>query len=232
LIVAAGYREVQQPSFWTDLSVSSLEFAVGYGLAMIMGVPLGFLIGWNRRVGYLLEPWMHALNSTPSLALMPLVVLWFGLGLQSKFAIVFISAVIPVMVNLYVGVKTLDHRLLLVARSFGARRLVLFRTIVVPGLMAFVFVAARIAVGRSVSGVVVGEFYAAQSGLAARIFQAGINAQTNRLFFGALTITVLAMAAFGLVGVLQGRALSWRRVIKAKSRRGALAVPAGGQGSL
>jgi taurine transport system permease protein len=225
-IIAAGIREVHLPSFWDDLRISSLEFAVGYGLALGVGVPLGVLIGSNRRVGYLLEPWIHALNSTPSLALMPLVVLWFGLGIESKFAIVFISAVVPVVVNMYVGVRTIEPRLLTVARSFGAHRLLLFRTVVLPGLLPFIFVSARIGVGRSVSGVVVGEFYASQAGLASRIFQAGVNAQTDKLFFGALVITALAMLAFGFVGVVQGRALSWRRVAVTRKRRGArLVVP-------
>ncbi|HYM51803.1 MAG TPA: ABC transporter permease [Candidatus Limnocylindrales bacterium] len=224
-IVATGLREVQEASFWSDLGISTLEFVVGYCLAMLVGIPLGFLIGWNRRTGYVLEPWLHGLNSTPTLALMPLVVLWFGLGIESKFAIVFISAMVPVVVNLYVGVRTLDPRLLRVARSFGARRRVLLRSIIIPGLLSFVFVAARIAVGRSVSGVVVGEFYASQSGLASRIFQAGINAQTSKLFFGALTITVLAMLGFRLVDAVQNRALAWRRVTPTRARRAALVVP-------
>ncbi len=223
-ILVTGFSEVQQASFWSDLGVSTLEFLVGYGLAMLVGIPLGFLIGWNRRAGYALEPWLHGLNSTPTLALMPLVVLWFGLGIESKFAIVFISAMVPVVVNLYVGVRTLDPRLLRVARAFGARRRVLLRSIIIPGLLSFVFIAARIAVGRSVSGVVVGEFYASQSGLASRIFQAGVNAQTSRLFFGALTITVLAMLGFRLVDALQRRALSWRGV-PANKPKGKVLVP-------
>jgi NitT/TauT family transport system permease protein len=211
-VVIAGVREVQTPLFWNDLRTSAFEFLVGYIAAVGSGVVFGFLFGWFRRLGYFAEPWVNALNATPSLALMPLVVLWFGLDSTSKVAIVFITTFVPVVVNTYTAARTLDQRLARVAASFGARRWFLLRTLVFPTIAPFVFAAARIGVGRAVSGVVVGEFYTAQAGLAYRLFQYASLLKTADLLFGALFITAIALGAFKLVEIAERRVLRWRSV--------------------
>lgn len=209
-VVVAGVQEVQTPLFWNDLRISGFEFLVGYVAAVGSGVVFGFLLGWFRRLGYFFEPWVNALNATPSLALMPLVVLWFGLGSTSKVAIVFVTTFVPVVVNTYTAARTLDQRLVRVAASFGARRWLLLRTLAFPTIAPFVFAAARVGVGRAVSGVVVGEFYTAQAGLAYRLFQYAQLLKTADLLFGALLITALALGAFKLVEMAERRVLRWR----------------------
>jgi NitT/TauT family transport system permease protein len=219
-IILAGTRVVATPVFWNDLWTSAYEFLVGYAIAVTSGLLLGILMGWFKRVSYLCEPWVNALNATPSIALMPLVLIWFGIGPTSKIAIVFITTFVPVVVNIYTGARTVDPRLMRVAASFGASRTQLFRTVVAPSIAPFGFAGARIGVGRAVSGVIVGEFFAAQAGLGFRLFQDADLLHTADVLFGALTITFLALGAFKLVGVAERRTLRWRSVVT-DSRRSA-----------
>jgi ABC-type nitrate/sulfonate/bicarbonate transport system permease component len=217
-IVTAGVRDVQTQLFWGDVRASASEFIVGYGIAVFAGLVFGFTMGWFRRFGYFFRPWIDALNATPSLALMPLVLIWFGLGASSKVAIVFITTFVPVVVNIYTGARTVDQKFLRVAAGFGASRTFLLRSVVVPSIAPFGFAAARLGVGRAVSGVVVGEFFSAQAGLAYRLFQDAQLLQTARLLFGALTITFLALGAFRFVSFAESRTLRWRVTASGMSR--------------
>jgi NitT/TauT family transport system permease protein len=212
-IALAGFREIQTPIFWGDAWTSVYEFLLGYTIAVTAGLLLGILMGWFRRVSYFCEPWVNALNATPSIALMPLILIWFGIGPTSKVAIVFITTFVPVVVNIYTGARTVDPHLLRVAASFGASRTFLFRSVVAPSIAPFGFAGARIGVGRAVSGVIVGEFFAAQAGLGFRLFQDANLLHTANVLFGALTITFLALGAFKLVEVAERRSLRWRSVV-------------------
>lgn len=211
-IVSAGISDVQTPTFWGDFATTLSEFAVGYTVALTAGFVFGVAMGWFRRLRYLVEPWVDALNATPTLALMPLVLIWFGLGYPSKIAIVCITTFVPVVLNVYTGVRTVDRGLLRVAASFGASRFNVWRTVVVPSIAPFGFLAARIAVGRAVAGVSVGEFFGASSGLIFRIFQDAEVLRTADMLFLALTVTFLALGAFRLVGVAERRLIRWRSI--------------------
>jgi ABC-type nitrate/sulfonate/bicarbonate transport system permease component len=211
-VIATGLQAIQTPTFWGDVWASVSEFLAGYAVAVILGFGAGVVLGWFRRLAYFFEPIVDGLNATPSLALMPLVLIWFGLGPSARVAIVFITTFIPVVLNVYTGVRTVDQRLLRVASSFGAAKGHLIRTVVVPSIAPFGFAGARIGVGRAVSGVVVSEFFAAQSGLAYRIFLDAQVLNTASVLFNALALTCLALGAFKAVGLVERKALRWRAV--------------------
>ena len=209
-VIAAGFREVQLPRFWNDVGTSGQEFLTGYVLALALGVPFGLVTGWFRDLNYFFEPWLSAFNSMPRIALLPLVVLWAGLGFASKVVIIFLGAFFPVAINTFLGVRTVDRNFVEVARTFGASRWKFMATIVFPSVLPFILVGMRIAVGRSVAGVVVGEFYQSNAGLGNMIFKAGQTLQTDRLLFGALFMTVLALLFFQMVATLEARVRAWR----------------------
>lgn len=209
-IVEAGINEVQIPRFWNDVFISSQEFLVGYLAAVAIAVPFGVVTGWFRSAHYFFDPWLSAFNATPRLALLPLVVLWVGLGITSKIVIVFLGVFFPVAINTFHGVRTVDASLVDVARSFGAsprKRLV---TVVLPAVVPFALVGMRIGVGRAVGGVLVGEFFTSQAGLGNMVFRAGQALQTDRLLFGALFITGLALIGFRGISALEKRFRRWR----------------------
>lgn len=214
-IIHTGLLAIRSPTFWGDVWTSVSEFIAGYSIAVIGGFAFGVAMGWFRRFAFVFEPWVDALNATPSLALMPLILIWFGLGAWAKVAIIVYTAFIPVVLNVFTGVRTVDQRLLRVADSFSSSRAHLIRSVVVPSIAPFGFAGARIGVGRAVSGVVVGEFFAADSGLAYRIFTDARVLNTASVLFDALVLTFLGLGAFKLVGLAERRTLRWRSVAAA-----------------
>ena len=179
-------------------------------LALVLAVPFGLVTGWFRDLNYFFEPWLSAFNSMPRIALLPLVILWAGLGLASKVVIIFLGAFFPVAINTFLGVRTVDKNFVEVARTFGASRWKRITTVVLPSVLPFILVGMRIAVGRSVAGVVVAEFYTCNAGLGCMIFKAGQALQTDRLLFGALFMTILALVFFQLIATLERRVRAWR----------------------
>ena len=209
-VVAAGAAEVILPRFWNDVFVSGQEFLVGYVLAIVVAIPFGLLTGWFRTAHYLFEPWLSAFNATPRIALLPLVVLWVGLGIWSKITIVFLGVFFPVAINVFHGVRTVDRNHVDVARSFGASTAMRIRTVVLPTIVPFALVGMRIGIGRAVGGVLVGEFYTSTAGLGNMVFRAGQTLQTDRLLFGAIFITILALIAFRALSAVERRFRAWR----------------------
>jgi NitT/TauT family transport system permease protein len=195
-IVAAGIREVQVPRFWTDVRVSAFEFGTGYIAAVVLAIPIGLIFGWYRRVSYMADPWLNLLNSLPRVALLPLIALWIGIGIESKIAVVFLGAFFSVVIPTVQGVRTVDRRFLDVAHSFGASQRRLFTSVVLPGTVPFVVTGLRLGIGRGLIGVVVGELYAQTDGLGVIISRASSNLQPDRMFFAILIFTFT-----GIVGV-------------------------------
>jgi len=188
-IVIAGINEVQIPRFWNDIKVSAWEALFGYVVAVLLAVPLGIVFGWYRRLSYMADPWLNLINSLPRVALLPLIVLWVGIGIESKIAVVFLGAFFSVIIPTVQGVRTVDRRFLDVARSFGASQGRLFRTVVMPATVPFVVTGLRLGIGRALIGVVVGELYAQTEGLGVLITRASANLQPDRMFFGILIFT-------------------------------------------
>jgi NitT/TauT family transport system permease protein len=119
-------------------------------------------------------------------------------------------SLLPIKINAFYGVRTLDRRFLAVARSFGASELRTFRTVVLPGPVPFILAGARLAIGRGVIGVVIGELYSSQAGLRNFIFVADAALQIDKVLFGALFITALALVAFAGLQRLERRFQAWR----------------------
>jgi ABC-type nitrate/sulfonate/bicarbonate transport system permease component len=209
-VVDAGIEQVQTASFWNDVRISGVEFLVGYTLAVLVAVPFGLISGWYRRVGYAVEPWVNGLNATPRLALLPLVVLWAGVGQSATTVIVFIGVFFPVAINAFYGVRTVDRGLISVAESYGASEYTKFRTLILPSMVPFVLAGARLGIGRGVIGVVIGEFYSSTDGLGNFIFVSGSTLAVDNILFGALFITALALAAFTALGRFESRFQAWR----------------------
>ena len=151
---------------WTPLGVSASGFALGLGLAIVVGLPLGVLIGRSRTLNAMLDPFITAFNATPRLVFLPLLMLWFGLGLEMKVVIVFIGALFPLLINTYEGVRNADKTLINVVRSFGASEWDVARLVVVPNAMPYIIAGLRLAIGRAVLGVVVAEFFGSEWGSA------------------------------------------------------------------
>jgi ABC-type nitrate/sulfonate/bicarbonate transport system permease component len=210
LIVRAGYELFAEGTIWKDLRVSATEFLVGYLMAAGVAIPLGLALGWYRRLYFCLSPFVDVLNAVPRVALLPIIIIWFGIGVWSKIVVVFLGAVIPLLINTFSGVKTTEERFLKVARSFGASELKIFWSIVFPGTVPFIFTGLKYAAGRALLGVVVGELYAATAGIGFLIAVAGATFQTDKVFVGILIITTTGILVVELLNRLERRFEGWR----------------------
>ena len=186
--------------FLEDIRISATEFFVGYAVAVGVGIPLGILLGWYRRLYATFDPFVSALYATPRVALLPLLILWLGIGLESKMAVVFLGAFFPVLVNTLAGVRTIDEQLLKCARCFGATDRQIFTTLALPSSIPFVVTGMRLGAGRGLVGVVVGELVAATGGVGYVMSTAGATFQTDKVFVG---IILLATSGYVMVELLK-----------------------------
>lgn len=193
-IAAAAQRLWASGELARHVATSGAEFLGGCLLAAATGVPLGLAAGWYRRLNYVLDPFLAALYATPRIALLPLIVLWVGLGIGSKVVVVFLSAFFPICLTTIAGVRTVSAAHLEVARSFAAGDAHIFRTIVLPSCLPFILAGLRLGLGRGLVGVVVAELYGASAGIGFLINLAGSMFQTDTVFVG-----IALLAGFGLV---------------------------------
>jgi NitT/TauT family transport system permease protein len=209
-VAQAGITILLEPEFWNDLRVSGTEFVLGYGLAVLIGILLGLAVGLSKRLNYLLAPFVDTLNAVPRVTLLPLIIIWFGIGIWSKVAVVFLGAVIPILINTQSGVKTSEARFVRVARSFSASRFKIFSSIVLPGTVPFIFTGLKYGAGRALLGVVVGELYASTAGVGHVIADAGNTLQSDMVFFGVLIFMATGLIVVGLLDRLERRFERWR----------------------
>ena len=211
LDIAPALRDyVTSPDFGLDVATSGQELAMGYGLAIVVALPIGLLMGWYRRFHYALDPFISFFYSTPRIALLPLLIIWFGIGIYSKVAVIFLGAFFPMAINTFAGVRSLDAALLKAARSFGASDTQIFRTIALPGSVPFILAGLRLGVGHALIGVVVGELVAAQHGVGLAMAVAGETFQTSKLFAVLIIIAGTGVVLQVALQRLEKRFDAWR----------------------
>ena len=156
------------------------------------------------------DPFINAMNATPRVALLPLVIIWLGIGILSKVGIIFLGAVFPMLINTRDGVKTTPLSLLYAARSFGASEWMVFKAVVLPSTVPFMLTGLRLGVGRAIVGVMVGELYAATAGVGFMITVAGATFQTDKVFVGVLIFALTGLISMELLTRAERRFDKWR----------------------
>ena len=209
-VVEAGVELFTSPTIGNDLLVSGREFAVGYVLAAATAIPLGLLMGWFPGWRHSLDPFINFLYATPRVVLIPLFIIWFGIGETSKIALVFLGAFFSIVISTMAGVRSLDPNLLRVARSYSATNAQLFRTIALPGSVPFIITGLRLGTGHALIAVVVGELLAAQAGIGLRIAIAGATFQTAKVFAGVFVVASTGVLIAAILSRLEARFDEWR----------------------
>ena len=193
-----------------DIAYSGVNFVIGVGLAIAAGVVAGVVIGWYRRLAMVFEPFLTALYSTPRVALIPLILIWFGIGMWSKVFIVFINAFFPVLINTIGGVRAIDADLLRAARAFRASDWQIFTTVVLPGSVPFILTGVRQAVALGLIGVVVGEMFGGSEGVGYMVNYGGQLFQTDTVFMGVVLIAFAGIVLTWVAEQLERRFSRWR----------------------
>jgi ABC-type nitrate/sulfonate/bicarbonate transport system permease component len=209
-VVEAAFRMWASGELQTDIAASFSAVAYGMLLAIIFGIALGVLLGASTLVREYVEPVVTALYSTPLVAIAPLLILWFGIGIASKIAVVFLMAVFPIAINACSGIVNTDPEFIEVARGFRANRAQIITKVMVPAAIPFVVTGIRLAVGRAIVGVVVGEMFGARAGLGFLIFTAGQTFDTSALFVGVITLSLIGMSLTLAIRACENRLSAWK----------------------
>ncbi|MGE5306142.1 MAG: ABC transporter permease [Alphaproteobacteria bacterium] len=195
---------------WKHLSVSGYEFALGFVLASLAGIAVGLLMGTVRFAREYLDPWIAGLYAAPLVALAPFYIMFFGVGISAKVALVFSVVFFPVAVNTFTGISSVDPGMIEVARSFNASRAQVLFKVLIPFSLSYIVTGLRLGVGRGLTGVVVGEFFFANAGLGFLVALAGQTFNTPLLFAGVLIFAVAGVAFIGGLKRLEQKLAPWR----------------------
>jgi ABC-type nitrate/sulfonate/bicarbonate transport system permease component len=179
-------------------------------LAVVVGVFLGVVMGRFSIVDWATDIYISALYSMPMVAMVPLIVLWFGFKVPAKVIIVFLFMVFPILLNTYQGVKDVDRNLQEVARSFCSTEGQLWRHLIIPSAIPFIVVGVRLAIGRGLVGMIVAEFYTSVTGLGYMIVRYANAFETDKLFVPIVVVMVLGVGLMGLAKWVEGRIAPWR----------------------
>lgn len=209
-IALAGWEMLWSGELASALASSGSSLLVGFVIATVAAIPLGLAMGWYRPMEAALDTYVTALYATPLIALVPLIMLWFGVGFWSRAVIVAIMAVFPILINTQAGVKDVSADLIEVGRAFCASERAMFTKFVLPASVPFIMSGLRLAVGRAIIGEVVAEFFTALTGLGSVIVHAANNFQTAKLFVPVVVLMLLSVAFTGLVRLLERRLAHWK----------------------
>jgi NitT/TauT family transport system permease protein len=218
--IAVAFVELAQSGKLTTALIESLQpFVVGYGLAIFLGVPLGLVIGRFRFAEASLGIYVTAGYAMPLVALVPLLVLWLGLGFKVKAAIVFLMALFPICINTWLGVTAVPKTLIEVGKSFVASDAVILRRIILPATLPYIMAGIRLAVGRAVVAMVIAEFFTSISGLGAIIINSANNFDTATMFVPIVVLMVLAIGLNSLIGVVERWVAPWQAEIAGRDQQ-------------
>jgi ABC-type nitrate/sulfonate/bicarbonate transport system permease component len=210
-IARAALDMLADGSLLTALGQSLYVLAVGFVLGMLSGAGLGLLTGRSMVAAALLDIPATALYATPMVALVPLLVLWFGFGTPAKMMVVLLFTIFPVLINTRRGVREVDPRLVEVAHTFCSNEYRLWLDLVLPSALPFVMTGIRLAIGRALIAVIVAEFYTAISGLGYLIVSNAHTFQTARVFVPVVILMILGVMTTGLLEVAESRLAPWRQ---------------------
>lgn len=191
------------------LKSSLIVLTLGLALAIVVGIPLGILLARRARFEYALDPYINALYATPLVAVIPVIVLWLGFETKAKAVLVFLFCVFPIVINTYQGVKSIDPRLVEVARSFCFRERFLWRDLILPSAAPFILAGIRLAIGRGLVGMVVAEFYTTISGLGYMIVQYANTFRTDRLFVPIVVLMALGISLTAALRQMERKVAPW-----------------------
>lgn len=210
-VIQAMTEMIRSGELWRYLQGSLVVLGIGFAVALVIGLPLGVAMARNRIVGYAFDWYVAAFNSTPNVALVPLITLIFGFGVPAKVIVVVISAVFAIIVNTEQGVRNVDRRLLEVARSFRSTERQLWADVVIPSALPYIAAGLRLAVGRALVGMVVAEFFTSVTGVGYLIVRYSNSFQPDHLLVPIVVVMALGIVLSGIAGAIQKRLAPWNR---------------------
>jgi NitT/TauT family transport system permease protein len=210
-VFGAASEMIGSGELWRYLSGSLQVLAIGFSLSLVIGIPLGVLIARSRIVNFALDWYVDAFNSTPNVALVPLMTLIFGFDVTAKVIVVIFSSVFAVIVNTQQGVLNVDRRLLEVAQSFRSTERQLWGDVIIPSALPYIAAGLRLAVGRALVGMVVAEFFTSINGIGYLIVRYNNSFQPDHLLVPIVVIMSLGIILTTITRGIEHRIAPWNR---------------------
>lgn len=201
---------VQSGELRQHLSASLARLAVGWSLGVSTGVVVGVIIGTSTLARSLGVPWVAAMSTIPKIALLPLFIIWFGIGEGSKYATIAFGTFFPTAINTFGGVNNVDRSLIRMGQAFNLKRRTIVTRIILPATLPSILSAFRISASIGIILLVAAEMVAAQYGIGAYIMQQQALFQLDRLMAGVVLLMVLGLLVYGLIALLERWLLRWR----------------------
>jgi len=210
-IAVAIWRLGASGQLWHHIGISAAEFALGYVVASILGIALGVAMASSATMKQALQPWVSGLYATPTIALAPLFILWFGIGIWSKVIVVISLVLFPVTINTEAGLRTTSERLIEMLKSFGATQRQIFLKVSLPSALPFILAGLKLGIGRGLIGVVVAELFGSRAGLGRLISQSADAFNMPELFAGVVILAVAGIVMTAGFGRLEQRLVPWTK---------------------
>ena len=191
---------------WTSLKL----VLKGYLLAVVVGVPLGFLLAYYYVLDKLISPIFEIMRPIPPIAWIPMSVIWLGIGAKAKTFIIFLAAFVPCVINAYTGIKITNPTYISVGRTCGASRWKIFTTVCIPSALPLAFTGVRVALGNAWSTLVAAELVAAPSGLGYMIQQGRSFVRPDIILVGMFTIGITGAILYWVLGIIEKNTMKWR----------------------
>jgi NitT/TauT family transport system permease protein len=209
-VLDAWWALAKSGSLWEHVSISMERAVAGFAIALVVAIPVGFLIGWYGRVAEVLNPLLEAFRNTATLALLPVFTLLLGIGETTKIVIIVYACAFPIVMNTITGVQTVDPLLVKSARSMGLGPLALFRRVILPAAVPTIFTGVRMAGSYAILVLVAAEMVGAKAGLGFLINYSQNNFAIPNMYAGILTISVIGIAVNAALVRLERHFSSWR----------------------
>lgn len=202
-------KGIQSGLLLRDTWITAQEAVIGFVIGSVLGSMTGLLLWLSPTAAAVLRPLMVALNGLPKIALAPLIIVWFGVGMESKIAIAAIITFIVAMLTSFAGSQEVDGDYIRMLRTLGASRFQIFRMVIIPGSIPWIASAFRLNIGFAMIGAVVGEYISAEAGLGHHVYYSGTLYNLNAVWCGIFALMALALVLDALVGWVERRMKKW-----------------------
>jgi NitT/TauT family transport system permease protein len=211
-IATAAVELIRDGSLLVALRSTAYPFLIGMVITIIGGIVIGAAMAQWRLVEYILDPFVSALYAIPRIALIPLIMLWAGLEVTGKVSILVSVAIFPVIINTFAGIRDVRGQMLEIGYAYGATKKQIFTKIVLPAAVPFILTGLRLAVGLGIIGIVIGEFFTAQSGLGGMIVNFANLFATAKLFVPIMVIGIMGVLLNEAVAAIERHLSGWREL--------------------
>lgn len=209
-IVITGWEMIKDGEIYTNLSASLYRILIGYVIGAGLGIIIGLILGFSKWFDAIGTPIIYSIYPIPKIALLPLFVLWLGIGELSKVTIIALGVFFPVVINTFSGVKSVDDMLIKAAVTFGSSRFNVIRKVILPGSLPMIFAGLKLAAGTSLLLLVSAEMIAAKSGIGSMVLHYGNLMITTKLMVGVLVLSILGLTFNRVLQWLENRLLPWK----------------------